>query len=292
MMRGLRWPGGGRVWRFFRRFLLILVGVAYLALGAMYWQSSQLLARQYTFEARNLQLSLRPEVVAEGERLSMTYGCAGCHGNRLEGAVVDEGPLIGSIIAPNLTRAINTYSLDEFEAITRQGVRPDGTSVFGMPSSLYAIMTDRDFTAIASFIRQAPFQVDEPGRSRYGLLARYRILRDQWPAEAARLSGEPWPPGFEADGLRFGQYLSQLACDSCHNPGHFSSMPGAGVLVRTRNYGRIEFNHLLTVGEGPGGRPLAGKQSLVQQRFGYHLANTEIDALYGYLLGLEPRQKR
>lgn len=279
------------MWRFFRRFLLVLVGVAYLALGAMYWQSSQLLARQHSFEVRNLQLSVRPEVVAEGERLSQVYGCAGCHGERLEGAVVDEGPLIGSIIAPNLTRAINRYSLDEFEAITRQGVRPDGTSLFGMPSSLYAIMTDRDFTAIASFIRQAPFQVEEPGRSRYGLLARYRILRGQWPAEAARREGEPWQTGFEVDDLRFGQYLSQMACDSCHNPGYFSGMPGAGVLARARNYDRSEFKHLLTVVEGPGGRPLPLKKQVVQKRFS-HLTNAEMDALYSYLLGLEPHQKR
>jgi mono/diheme cytochrome c family protein len=252
----------------------------------MYWQSSQLLARQYPFEVRNLQLSVREEVVAEGERLSRTYGCTGCHGDRLQGAVVDEGPLVGRIVAQNLTRAMQTYSLDEFEAITRQGVRPDGTSLFGMPSSLYAIMTDRDFSAIASYIGQAPFQVEDPGRSRYGLLSRYKILRNHWPAEAAVLVGQPWDSGFEADELRFGEYLSQLACNSCHNPGYFSGMPPAGVLARARNYDRSEFNTLLTIGQGPGGRALAGKKQLVQQRFGY-LTNAEIDALYAYLLGLD-----
>ena len=70
---------------------------------------------------------------------------------------------------------MQTYSLDELEAIIRQGIRPDGTSVYLMPSSRFSVMSDRDFTAIISYMRQLPSQAEDPGRTRFGLLWRYRI---------------------------------------------------------------------------------------------------------------------
>lgn len=274
------------MWLLLKWTILTLIAAVYVALGLMYWKSSQAIDFQYDVEPRTLQVSASPGDSDEGRRLATVYGCTACHGERLQGKVIEESELKGRIVAPNLTRAVEQYSLSELEMIVRQGVRPDGTSVFGMPTVHYSVMTDRDFSSIVSFLRLAPKQYDELGRNRYGLLSRYKIVSGDWSAEASVVRDAPWPPGFKSDQLRFGEYVSRLACDGCHNPLNSSpheiprSLDGAG------GYDRVEFKRLLREGETVGGRTLASKFMFVDARFS-QLTEAELDALYIYLLSFE-----
>ena len=117
------------------RIAIIVFALAWLGAAYVYVQSMRIIDRQYVPVSRNLPSVTDPERLAEGERLAILFGCAeACHGDRMQGAVVYEHPLNGRLVAPNLTRAVRERTLPELEAVVRQGIRPDGTSVFGMTS--------------------------------------------------------------------------------------------------------------------------------------------------------------
>ena len=60
------------------------------------------------------------------QRLAIDYrGCfGGCHGKQAEGMVMFNEPMIGRVIAPNLTAADRKYSDAELAVMIRNGVRP------------------------------------------------------------------------------------------------------------------------------------------------------------------------
>jgi mono/diheme cytochrome c family protein len=266
--------------------LLGLVAAIYVALALVYYQATDIIEQRYPAEQRNVPTSELPAVIAEGERLALAYGCfRGCHGSTMQGAVMFEGPLLGRMVAPNLSEAAERYSVSELEAIVRQGVKPDGTSVFGMPSSRYAIMTDREFSAIVSFIRSYPRQVGDPGHSRFGLLERWRLLSRIWIPEAERRVEDPWPPGFEADQLRYGEYLSMNACDQCHADDYRTFRGWSPNLTAAKGYDRWEFQRLMREGMGLSGLEVGQMSAVARVRFS-GLEDAEIDALYAYLLTL------
>lgn len=45
-------------------------------------------------------------LLADGQRLTALWGCAGCHGDRLAGELMFEQLFLGRIAAPNLTRIL------------------------------------------------------------------------------------------------------------------------------------------------------------------------------------------
>lgn len=266
-----------------RWLLLAMAGVTCLLLALLYTRSTDVLERQYTAETRSLPVSSRPEVVAEGERLARAFGCyRGCHGRTMQGAVLEQGPLLGRVVAPNLTTAIDRYSLSEFEAIVRQGVKPDGTSVFHMPSTSFASMTDPDFMAIASFIRDYTIQVDHQPPAEFGLLARIRLLSGTLRAEAALRHDRPWSPGFEADPPRLGEYLARNACAECHGRELRGGPAGEPSLDIVRRYDRWEFTRFMQTGLAFGERDLGAKSQLMKQRYS-GFTEDEIEALYAFL---------
>jgi hypothetical protein len=53
-------------------------------------------------------------------------------------------PVIGRIVAPNLTSAVRRYSDAQLVAIIRHGLRPDGHSVVVMPAQEFSVLTDQD----------------------------------------------------------------------------------------------------------------------------------------------------
>ena len=81
---------------------------------------------------------------------------SGCHGAQGEGQVFFSEPRIATIVAPNLIRAMTTCSDAEPDGIIRHGVRPNGRTVLGMPSSAFLLLRDDDFARVITFLRSIP----------------------------------------------------------------------------------------------------------------------------------------
>ena len=65
-------------------------------------------------------------------------------------------PMIGRVVAPNLTAAVRKYSDAELAVIIRNGVRPGGRSLVVMPAEAYVLLTDDDLGRIIAFLRSLP----------------------------------------------------------------------------------------------------------------------------------------
>ncbi|WP_191621201.1 cytochrome c [Marinihelvus fidelis] len=266
--------------------VLVALGAAYLAVAISYLRSSEVLSRQYPALERSLPVSTNPEVLARGEELAMLYGCyRGCHGPAMQGSVVEEGMLVGRIVAPNLTASIRNHSLTTIEAMVRQGVRPDGTSLFHMPSAGYAVMTDEDFTAITSFIRAYPLQVDRQPAGKFGLSSRLALLTGDLRPQATQVRDAPWHDGYQSEPRRLGEYLVRNACVECHGLDPLRDRGDVTALVRAQDYDRWEFVGFVRSGMALGDKVLGRKTEMMKSRFG-SLTEKEIEAIYAYLSSL------
>src|SRR5258706_15700572 len=111
MKRLLRWTGIA---------LGSLVAVAILAYGVIYVVSEGILGRTYEVPAAALSIPTDPASIAEGERLAIIRGCFGaCHGKQVGGAVMIDEPMIGRVVAPNLTATVRKYNDSELAGIIR-----------------------------------------------------------------------------------------------------------------------------------------------------------------------------
>ena len=82
--------------------------------------------------------------IAEGKRLAHLTGCTHCHGEDLGGAVPLDIPHVVRFVAPNITAIAPRYTDAQLITLLRQGVKPDGTSVYFMPSEMLRHLHDRD----------------------------------------------------------------------------------------------------------------------------------------------------
>jgi mono/diheme cytochrome c family protein len=266
-----------------KRIVMLVIALLWIGAAFVYWQSMRIIDRQYVPDSRNLPSVTDPRRLEEGERLATLFGCAdACHGDRMQGAVLYEHFLNGRLVAPNLTQAARERTLPELEAVIRQGIRPDGTSVFGKPSSSYAVMTDEDLSAILAYLRQFPLQPERQGERDFGLLTRWRLVSGGLPIQAESVVHQPWRDTFRSNEKRLGEYLALLSCSDCHGPDLEGRSGVAPSLDRISDYDENEFVDLLQRGLAPGELPLAAKEAMARQRFSL-FTEDEMEAIFVYL---------
>lgn len=269
--------------KWFKRIMLGLGVLIVVAIVILYGWSSVIVGKKYSIQERTVELTDDPAVIARGERLAQVFGCFhGCHGADMEGNFLVDDPLLARLPAPNLTAAFDRYTVPELEAIIRQGVRPDGVSVLGMPSEGFSIMTDEDLTAILSFISTYPKQENDTGNRSLGPLARIGIVSGEFWVAAEKRAAEPWQDGFQEDPLKLGEYLAQNACAECHGHRLEGSEGFTPPLTIAKAYSSEDFRQLMSTGIGLGGRELGLMTDMVTYRF-RNLSEEEVSALYAYL---------
>ena len=121
---------GGSVKRLLRWIGIALgsiVGLAIVAYGVAYALSERVLKHAYAIPTVAFSVPTDPASIIEGHRLATIRGCVGgCHGKQAEGTVMFDQPMIGRVVAPNLTAAVRKYTDSELAVIIRNGVRPGG----------------------------------------------------------------------------------------------------------------------------------------------------------------------
>lgn len=272
--------------KWFKRILLGAAALVLLVIAALYASSEYVIKQHYTAAPRALNLADVDPVPGEGERLARVFGCyRGCHGRYMEGKVAFEDPAFLRAVAPSLKDAVKNYDTQQLEALVRQGVRPDGRSVWAMPSGSFATMTDRHLSEILGFIRDYPEherKFELPGFRFYagGRVAVLTGLMEAQAAIAARF--EPLDDEALGDPMVQGRYFALNACSECHNTtldGFDGFTPSLAV---AKGYERVQFRRLMSEGIGVGDRELGLMSEVAKMRFSQFKAE-EVDALYDYL---------
>lgn len=274
------------MWRWLKRISLGLLALVLLALGTLYGWSQSILAEPWDTQPRAIAYTENPDELARGERLAQVFGCFhGCHGADMEGDVFFEEPWVARVVAPNLTQAVRRLTPEQFEAIVRQGVMPDGKGTLGMPSASFATMTDRDLGAIYSFISAYPEQTQQDfGKTSIGLLGRLGLVLGEFRMQPAQIDDSPWVQERLQDPLAHGAYLARNACSECHGLDLEGSPGFAPPLLISKAYNRARFGRLLATGTGLDEQRDLGLMARVAQYRLTHLEPPEVDALHAYLL--------
>jgi mono/diheme cytochrome c family protein len=277
MRRLLRWIGVG---------LGCVAALAIAAYAVVYVLSERVLQHTYAAPAVALSIPTDSASITEGQRLATIRGCVGgCHGKQAEGTVMFDQPMIGRVVAPNLTAAVRQYNDAELAAIIRNGVRPGGRSLVVMPAEAYALLTDDDLGRIIAFLRSLP-AVEGPGPSvSLGPLGRIAVASRQIRPVAALIAETVPPPEATSEQAAQGRYLARTTCAACHgtdlggdsNP-DFTS-PSLRVVAA---YSPEAFTKLMREGVAIGERNLRTMSPWARLLLS-HLTDSEIAALYSYL---------
>lgn len=277
---------GNQSIKWLKRALLGIAGLVLLVFLLIYATSEYIIHKDHSSRPRELSLPESATGLAEGERLAKVFGCfGGCHGRDMEGDVAFDEPPFVMAVGPSLTDAVRYYSTREMEAMIRQGIRPDGRSVWIMPSGSFATMTDEHLGAILSFIAEYPVHERTPElpSTRFYLGGRVAILSGLIKAPAV-LAAERQPVSMAAldDALSHGEYITMNACSECHGldlQGFKDLIPP---LVVAKGYNKEQFRRLMSGGVGLGDRDLGLMSEVAKARFS-HLQSDEVDDLYDYL---------
>lgn len=281
-----------RPWlRFVRIAAAAVAGVAVVGAAVVWVRSESILDRRYTVPAAVVPIPRDPESIAEGKRLATVYGCLeGCHGKNGEGMLFFDVPAIGRLVAPDLSAAARNYSDAQLVAVIREGIRPDGRSVFVMPSQAFVHLTDADVGLIVAYLRALPpLNGPEPGVS-LGPVGRLGVVTGRFQTAEQLIQGGRAPPAARTELGERGRYLALSICSECHD----SDLQGgetpdfvAPALGVVRAYSLEQFTRLMRTGEPIGGRQL-GLMRIRAEKGLSHLTDGEIAALYEYLRGLAP----
>lgn len=276
MNRVLKWSG------------IVLAGLIVLILLAgagVYAASEVVLRRSYDVPLEEIAVPTDSAAIAEGRRLATIRGCFdGCHGPGLEGNVFWDEPWIARLVAPNLTQVAAQHTDAELERIIRDGVRPDGTSTWAMPSASFYHLSDQDVGSIIAFLRSVPVSDGPATEVRIRMLGRLGVLRGEFPPQAQsiehgapRLGEQP-----HSDTLAFGQYLAATICSECHGL-DLQGNPRAGTppAFMAAAYSEEEFTRLMRTGVALGDREI-GLMTRMARRF-THMTDHELHSLHTYL---------
>ena len=236
--------------------------------------------------------------------------CGNCHSPQtpdgaLAGAFLSGGPAIPTPVftayPPNITpdaaTGIGGWTEAEIVTALREGRTPDGRILRPpMPVGLYRVLSDRDASAVAAYLKSLPPTVNKVPQASYrsAVPARYGP-----PLDAV---SDPDP----ADRIAYGAYLVRIGhCMQCHTPldsqgqrddGH---RLGAGGLRMDGVFGTVitpnitpdvetgiggwndtEIRAALTKGLAPGGRTLS---SPMPSRYLATMHRDDVDAVIAYL---------
>ncbi|HEX7051284.1 MAG TPA: c-type cytochrome [Longimicrobiales bacterium] len=296
--------------RWMRRIVIgctVLAGLGLVLVAGVYGFSSRRLNRRFDVPAGGgLTIVSDSAHIARGRHLvAAVTPCMACHGADLGGAVLmDAGPLIGRIYAPNLTRGEGgigaTFSDADWVRAVRYGVGPDGRGLMIMPIEAFRHLSDEDLADIIAYVKSRPPVGRETERSTVGplvrvlyLLGKFPILpAESMPHDGRRPVSSP-PRGATAE---YGAYLTHIAgCVGCHGP-DLSGGPAPGAPPGTPpaqdltpagigSWTEQDFFHAIRLGQRPDGSAIDTFMPWLTFR---NMTDDELRAIWLYLKTLPP----
>ena len=255
----------------------------------VYFATTRMFDQRYPVVAAAIAPTTGPEAIARGKALADRTGCTDCHKADLRGGLFHDGGLLeGRYYASNLTRKAQVYSDEDLVRIVRQGVRPDGRSVYAMPSSGFVRLTDAEMADIIAFVRSLPAGgIEQPEHyigplDRWGLLNAAHGFKFMVSYVADEQRRDPVDAGPQHAVAR---HLTSIACRECHagdltGNGWDSDAPDLAVAT---SYNLPQFTRLLRTGIGVDGKEHGLMTTVARGRL-YHLTDQEIAGIHAYLV--------
>jgi len=277
MRRVVKWLGIGAV---------VVVVLALCAVGFVWIASEQVMDRRHPVRPEPLPRP-SPAAVAYAPHQMRLLGCFSCHGEGLRGNLMFHEENVANIWAPNVPLRIAGMSDEQIAQVLRQGVKPDGTAVWVMPSKSMSRLTPEETAAIVAYLRTLPSTGKPTPPIELLPLGRIGVVTRKFNPEPTHLAA--YKASYPADlGPQHaaGRKLAALVCAECHGPAlegmkmeDGNTPPSLDVVGA---YDLPAFTTLMRTGKPPGGRDL-GLMTVIAKENLRHMTDAEIASLYGYL---------
>jgi hypothetical protein len=274
-----------RVRRILVRTALGLAALLLVAAASVYAWSEWLLHRRHAVALQPLPPAPPHIGETEARRRAILVGCfEGCHGHRGEGGD-EEARGIFYATAPTLSSVLPPYSDAELARLVRFGVKRDGRTAVGMPSSTFYPISDEDLAVILRHLRAQPPMPAVPRVRRVMPLGRLAMVLGKWKASADGV--DPTRPRWgelpRTTPFERGRYIASVICSECHGldlrgDAYYPS-PSLAIV---NGYYPDQFRRLLRTGEHLSGRT-DGLMSRVARAAFVEFTEPEIDDLYVFL---------
>jgi len=284
---------------------IVLIGTIFIAF--IYFVTESHRNTIYDIPTESLPVTTYDEeALQNGKHVATIRGCIDCHGEHLEGDLFIEDPVVGRLIATNLTSGSGGIGSDYEDAdwvrAIRHGVRKDGKSVVFMPSHEYNQIDRKDLADLIAYIKSLPAVDNEQPESKIGLPFRAMyLLTGDIHLFPARLIDHTLPipePVENRSPIVLGEYLA-ATCTGCHGagfsggqiPGVPPSWPEASNLTSSgplSSYSADDFINTMRTGETPDGREMIN-DFMPWGVFG-QMTDEELTGLFTYLQSLPERK--
>jgi mono/diheme cytochrome c family protein len=212
-----------------------LLGLILAALVAVYILSIVRMDHTYDIPGTALTIPTDATAIAEGQRQFSTRGCVDCHGPDGAGKMVVDDPLVGTVMASNLTAGqggiAGQYTEGaDWERAIRHGVGADSKGLVIMPSHEFYPINDEDLANLVAFIQSLPPVDHETAPIAVGPLGRILHVTGIATLLPAEIIDHNAPrPAVVAKGAtkEYGEYLAK-SCTGCHG-NNLSGGPIPGV---------------------------------------------------------------
>lgn len=285
------------------RGFLLLVGLLVIALACVYLLSQSRLDRVVPL---SLQLEAPdPALVARGQQLSRSRGCADCHGQDFDGKVVIDELPFARVSAGTLRLRAGESAPAHHERMYRalhHGVDSNGRPLLMMPSAEFASLSRQEIEAIAAYLQTLPGTSRVLPQTTLGPLGRTLLVAGKLPgflsAEVInhQLAPSEQPPPVGT--LAYGRHAARL-CMGCHQSdlsgGRMShGGPGAPPAANLTPGGPMaqwteaDFVRAMRSCQRPDGSTVDGRY--MPWRAVGQATDAELHAIWLYLQSLPPRQ--
>ncbi|GAB4581519.1 MAG: hypothetical protein Fur0022_42670 [Anaerolineales bacterium] len=228
-----------KIFRFIGVLFAILAGLIVLLAGYVYFRSGAILNQTYTTPPLST-ITIPygdPAAIERGRYLTaVVSACLDCHGQDFGGKVFVDDPVLGRIVAPNLTSGENGLGRqrtdEDLMRVLRYGVKHDSTSVRVMPADDYSHFDDADLGAVIAYLRSLPPVNSDLPETELRPVGRALLAFGQLDimiAPRIDFAEAGSPPQTAGVTLEYGTYLGNIAgCTGCHGPGLSGGpIPGA-----------------------------------------------------------------
>lgn len=173
-------------------------------------------------------LAADADLIARGKYVATASDCVACHsapgGAAMAGGLAIPTP-IGSIVSTNITpskqNGIGNYTLEQFDAAVRRGVRADGKRLYpAMPYTSYALLSDDDVASLYAYFMNGVTPAEtRPAETSLPFPFNVRLSMAAW--NLLFLDGGPFKPDpAQSAEWNRGAYLVRgpAHCGTCHTP--------------------------------------------------------------------------
>lgn len=276
--------------KFLKWLGFVVAGFAALACVAgtfVFFASERALSRRYTaVDDRPLTVTSDAAGIAAGRHVAQLAGCLHCHGDKLNGGLVDDIPNLVRLVAPNISVLLPDYTDAQLATVLRKGVKRDGSSVVFMPSEMYRHMTDEELGQLIAYLRTIPATAEGvQEKTQVRIIGRVLLATGEFKPSALAIETLPPPANsFDAgDPLGRGRHLTMSFCSECHGQNLEGFAPiNAPPLAVVKGYSIEAFSKLMHDGVALGDRPLKLMGPTSQARFS-NFTSDEVAAVHAYL---------